>query len=158
MERCVISLCQEKYIDILLDRFSMTDCYPTPLPINAGTKLLMTDQPTKPDPEQVQLYQQLVSGLMYASTLTRPDIAYAVNQCARFMANPGPPHVAAAKQILKYLKGTKSRKLTYCRQKGKLANTLVSYANADHAACIETRHSVTGYIVMLNGTAVSWQS
>jgi hypothetical protein len=95
---------------------------------------------------------------MYASTLTRPDIAYAVNQCARFMANPGPPHVAAAKQILKYLKGTKSRKLTYRRQTGKLANTLVSYADADHAACIETRRSVTGYIVMLNGAAVSWQS
>ena len=153
-----ISLSQEKYVDILLDRFSMTTCDPAPTPLSAGAKLLMADQPAVPDPEQVRLYQQLVGGLMYASTLTRPDIAFAVSQCARFMANPGPQHVQAAKQVLRYLKGTKHKRLTFRRQTGKLANTMISYADADHAACLETRRSVTGYIIMLNGAAVSWQS
>eukprot|EP00961_Rhodomonas_salina_P012561 169185-Rhodomonas_salina.1 len=69
--------------------------------------------PAVPDPEETRRYQQLIGGLMYAAVLTRPDISFAVNQCARFMSNPGPEHVAAAKHILKYLKGTKHLKLTY---------------------------------------------
>ena len=56
------------------------------------------------------------------------------------MANPCPQHVAVAKQILKYLKGTKDsdHKLTYRRQHSKVMITLISYADPDHAACPET--------------------
>eukprot|EP00961_Rhodomonas_salina_P224502 3035161-Rhodomonas_salina.1 len=61
---------------------------------------------------------------MYTAVLTRPDISCAVNQCARFMSNPGPDHIAAAKRILKYLKGTKHLKLTYRRQSADTANRL----------------------------------
>ena len=133
-------------------------CDPPHTPLPAGIKLLKADQPSTPDPEQVRIYQQLIGGLMYASCMTRPDIAYAVGLCARFMSNPGPTHMAAAKQILKYLKGTKTQGLTYRRQQGKLTNTMVAYADSDHAACRETKRSVTGYVVLLNGAAVAWQS
>eukprot|EP00961_Rhodomonas_salina_P125187 1686839-Rhodomonas_salina.1 len=94
---------------------------------------------------------------MYAAVLTRPDIAFSVNQCARFMSNPGPEHIAVAKCILRYLKGTKNLKLTYRRQPAATANILVCYADSDHAGDPDTRRSVTGYIVMLNSAAVSWQ-
>eukprot|EP00961_Rhodomonas_salina_P180366 2434588-Rhodomonas_salina.1 len=90
---------------------------------------------------------------MYAAVLTRPDISFAVNQCARFMSNPGPDHVAAAKHILKYLKGTKHLKLTYQRQSADTANRLVCCVDSDHAGDPDTRCSVTGYVVMLNGAA-----
>ena len=97
---------------------------------------------------------------MWASTLTRPDIAFAVAQCARFMSNPGPEHVVAARLILRYLAGTKGHKLTYSRQReqGGMGNRLWAYADADHAGDPESRRSVTGYLLMLNGGAVSWQS
>eukprot|EP00961_Rhodomonas_salina_P041551 559223-Rhodomonas_salina.1 len=88
----------------------------------------------------------MVGGLMYAAVLTRPDIAFSVNQCARFMSNPGPEH------------GSKHLKLTYRRQPAASANVLTCYADSDHAGDPDTRHSVTGYVVMLNGAAVSWQS
>eukprot|EP00961_Rhodomonas_salina_P023879 320966-Rhodomonas_salina.1 len=74
------------------------------------------------------------------------------------MSNPGPEHIAAAKHILRYLKGTKSKKLTYTRQSSDMANRLYCYADSDHAGDQDTRRSVTGYVVMLNGAAVSWQS
>eukprot|EP00961_Rhodomonas_salina_P237959 3215915-Rhodomonas_salina.1 len=74
------------------------------------------------------------------------------------MSNPGPEHVAAAKRILRYLKDSKHLKLTYRRQQEASANVLVCYADSDHAGDPDTRSSVTGYIVMLNGAAVSWQS
>eukprot|EP00961_Rhodomonas_salina_P074487 1000320-Rhodomonas_salina.2 len=38
------------------------------------------------------------------------------------------------------------------------ANHLICYADSDHAGDPDTRCSVTGYIVLLNGAAVSWQS
>eukprot|EP00961_Rhodomonas_salina_P116658 1570053-Rhodomonas_salina.1 len=114
--------------------------------------------PKVPDAAETRRYQQLISGLMYAAVLTRPDISFAVNQCARFMSNPGPEHIAAAKRILRYLKGTKGKKLTYTRQSSEMANRLYCYADSDHAGDPDTRRSVTGYVVMLNGAAVSWQS
>eukprot|EP00961_Rhodomonas_salina_P140428 1889400-Rhodomonas_salina.1 len=90
---------------------------------------------------------------MYASVLTRLDISFAVNQCARFMSNPDPEHIAAAKRILRYLKGTKSQKLKYTLQPEVTANRLICYADSDHAGDPDTRRSVTGYVVLLNGAA-----
>eukprot|EP00961_Rhodomonas_salina_P081887 1101031-Rhodomonas_salina.1 len=39
-----------------------------------------------------------------------------------------------------------------------MANRLYCYADSDHAGNLDTSSSVTGYVVMLNGAAVSWQS
>eukprot|EP00961_Rhodomonas_salina_P279698 3778394-Rhodomonas_salina.1 len=74
------------------------------------------------------------------------------------MSNPGPEHIAAAKWILRYLKGTKGLKLTYRHQPLETANHLICYADSDQAGDPDTHSSVTGYVVMLNGAAVSWQS
>ena len=53
---------------------------------------------------QINLYQQKISFLMYATVITHPDIAFAVSQLAHFLMNPGPLHQAAANQTLLYLK------------------------------------------------------
>eukprot|EP00961_Rhodomonas_salina_P224685 3037617-Rhodomonas_salina.1 len=74
------------------------------------------------------------------------------------MSNPGPEHIAAAKRILRYLKGTKSQKLKYTRQPEATANRLICYADSDHAGDPDTRRSVTAYVILLNSAAVSWQS
>eukprot|EP00961_Rhodomonas_salina_P117782 1585155-Rhodomonas_salina.1 len=75
------------------------------------------------------------------------------------MSNPGPTHVIAAKRILHYLAGTKHLKLTYTRSDSPLTgNVLTAYAHSDHAGDPDTRRSVTGYVLLLNGGAVSWQS
>ena len=152
-----ITLDQEKYIDMMLERFSMDEANDAPTPYEAGTKLSKSQSPATPDKETVKAYQQLVGALMWAATITRPDIAFGVNMCARFMANPGPAHVAAAKRILKYLKGTKELKLKYSKS-ATGGNILHAYADADHAGDPDTRRSVSGTILMLNGSAVAWQS
>jgi hypothetical protein len=38
------------------------------------------------------------------------------------------------------------------------SNRLTAYVDADWATCTETRCSVSGYVTILNGTAVSWKS
>jgi len=96
---------------------------------------------------------------MYLACFTRPDIAYAVNQCAKHMSNPGLTHVTTAKRILRYLAGTKQLGLRYTRTNdNERANLLTSFADSDHAGDPDSRRSVTGYVQLLNGAAVSWQS
>ena len=60
----------------------------------------------KEDKKIIKEYQQLVGALLYVSAWTRPEITFVINQCAKFMSNPGPTHLVAAKRILRYLKGT----------------------------------------------------
>ena len=50
---------------------------------------------------------------MYTAIGTRPNIAYVVNKLCSFNNNPDMIHWTAAKRILRYLKGTKYRGITY---------------------------------------------
>ena len=153
-----LTLSQERYIEQMLERFCMEDCNPSPTPATHNQRMTKEHCPPVPDKDQVKLYQQLVGALLWCATVTRPDISHAVGQCAKFMSNPAPEHVIAARMILKYLKGTKSLTLTYSQLKGPQANTLVCFADADHAGCPDTKRSTTGYTVFLAGACVSWSS
>lgn len=88
-----------------------------------------------------------------------PEIVFVVNQCAKFMCNPGPMHLITAKRILCYLKGTAKLWITYTRaDTGGKGNVIWAFADADHAGDPDTCQSVTGYILMMNGGAISWSS
>ena len=157
-EKGTISLDQEAYIDSVLRRFNMTDASDKHTPLPPHEHLTKADSPAKPDGQRVKIYQQLIGSLMYAACATRPDIAFAVNTCSQFMQNPGEKHLQAAKHVLRYLKATKHQKLIYSKQGPEQANKLYGYVDADHAGCQDDRKSVGGYVLMLNGGAVSWSS
>ena len=97
---------------------------------------------------------EAVGKLMYAMVCTRPDIAFQVSMVARFVNLPAEEHVIAVKRILRYLRGSKDLKLVF----GGGDMTLVSYADADYAADLETRRSVAGRVHLLNKGPVSWSS
>ena len=56
-------------------------------------------------------YSSVVGMLLYIYGHTRPDIAYALNCCARCMFCPNHSHETALKQIGCYLKATRNRGL-----------------------------------------------
>ena len=55
----------------------------------------------------------MVGSLMYASTGTRPDIAFAVHQAARHTDNPSHEDFNACKRIFRYLSTTPDLGITF---------------------------------------------
>ena len=108
-------------------------------------------------------YRSVVGMLLYLSTNTRPDIAFAVSQVARFSNNPKQSHAVAVKTIVRYLIGTKN-KGTLVTPTGKLDIQL--YVDADFAGLFKKEHekdpdsarSRTGYILLLGGFPLIWKS
>ena len=56
-------------------------------------------------------YRSLIGQLNYLAATTRPDIQFAVHQCARFCENPKMSHEKAVKRIVRYLRRTKDQGL-----------------------------------------------
>jgi hypothetical protein len=161
LKNSTIKIDQQAYIGSMLKRFDMHDANKRDTPAIPKVRLTKASCPKVPNKQLTKAYQQLVGSLMYVSCSTRPDTAYAVNSCAQFMSNPGLPHLEAAKHILRYLKGTKNVGITYSKQTDpKLINTLVGYVYADHAGDpgLNDCKSVRGYVLLLNGGAISWSS
>ena len=128
-----VRISQEKYCNDVLLRFQMADANPLSTPFECGAHLTDDDCPAKGtgDPEAIRNYQQCVGALMYLACFTRPDCCFAVNQLARFMSNPGPSHFAAAKRVLRYLAGTRSKGITY--KKGGQDSALASVGRRSNA-------------------------
>jgi ATP-binding cassette subfamily B (MDR/TAP) protein 1 len=70
------------------------------------------------------------------------------------MANPGRKHWNTIKRILRYIKGTSDAVLYY----GGLEFTVKGYVDSDFAGDLEKRKSITGYVFIIAGGAVSWVS
>jgi hypothetical protein len=58
-------------------------------------------------------YRSIIGKLNYLEKCTRPDTAYAVHQCARFMINPKEEHGKAIKWLGRYLKATATKGLIF---------------------------------------------
>jgi hypothetical protein len=99
-------------------------------------------------------YRSLAGALQYL-TLTRPDLAYAVQQVCLFMHDPREPHLAMLKRVLRYVKGTLSTGLHIGT--GSITG-MTAYSNADWAGCPDSRRSTSGYCVFLGDNLVSWSS
>jgi histone deacetylase 1/2 len=148
----VLELCQRRYVTVILRRFGMEDCSSVDMPAHIGNDLQQGELLATAD---ARLFRTYVGALLYISTGTRPDIAFAVSHLARYMAAPRAFHMVAAKRVLRYLHGH-PHGLVYRRQPG--PSHLLAYADASYASDLETRRSTTGWVVLLSGAAVAWRS
>lgn len=87
----------------------MIDCNAVTMPVLAGTKLEAL--PIDKDGNAVGIrahaaYKILIRSLLYASTHTRPDIAWAIGFLSRYLHAPGAAQWSVAKHLLQYMKGT----------------------------------------------------
>ena len=109
-----IKIHQEQYIQSLLSKHGMRDCNSVTTPLDTSIKLVRTtDAEATADPKG---YQSIIGGLMFAAIVTRPDIMCAVGQLSQFNSNPSTKHLAAAKRVLRYLRGTARLGIRYEQQ------------------------------------------
>ena len=108
-------------------------------------------------------YRSVVGMLLYLATNTRPDIAFAVSQVARFSSAPKKSHATAIKTIVRYLVRT--------RDKGTIFTPttdfkLDCYVDADFAGLHGRKpqdnpvsaKSRTGYVLTFCGCPLIWRS
>ncbi|POM68330.1 Integrase catalytic core protein [Phytophthora palmivora] len=149
----MIVMNQRAYIKRLAEKSGVDKCKDIYTPADSSAKLMKSSE----DEYFVAKYpyRELVGALMYLATSTRPDIAYAVGEVAKFCERYNKSHWVAAKRILKYLKTTQDVGLVF---NGGIKGELVGYADANWAGDLDTRRSTTGYVFFFNGSAISWKS
>ncbi|XP_062081048.1 secreted RxLR effector protein 161-like [Humulus lupulus] len=96
-----------------------------------------------------------VGSLMYAQACTRLDIPYIIGMLGRYLSNPGMDHWITSKRVMRYIQRTKVYTLTY-RKSDHLE--VVGYSDSDFPGCQDSRKSISGYIYLLVGGAISWKS
>ena len=108
-------------------------------------------------------YRTLIGMLTYLSMSPRPDIAFAVHQCARFSTCPMRIHEITVRKICRYIQGTKTK--GYTLQPSTKDRDLNCYVDADFAGLwsedISDAVSVksrTGNIITFANCPVLWVS
>ena len=144
---------QPAYTNKLLEKFGMEDAKSVATPCDANNKLVKVEDGEERIGQGI--YQSAVGSLMYLATGTRPDIIFAVCNVAKFCSDPTKRHWTAVKRILRYLKGTSDLGLLYVRGDG---HNCFGYSDSDWAGDVGDRRSTSGYIFMLSGAGISWQS
>ena len=81
-----------------------------------------------------------------------------MNKLAQFTQNPRPIHWTAVKRVFRYLKYTRTHKLTYGGDDDILNADFNIFCDADWASDTTNRKSVSGYVITMAGGAVSWSS
>nr|GEY24441.1 uncharacterized mitochondrial protein AtMg00810-like [Tanacetum cinerariifolium] len=99
-------------------------------------------------------YRRMIGTLMYL-TSSRPDLVFTVCMCARYQAKPTEKHLYTVKQIFIYLRGTINMGLWYSKYS---FIALVTFADADHDGCQDTRRSASRSMQLLGERLVSWSS
>ncbi|KAK4395665.1 Retrovirus-related Pol polyprotein from transposon RE2 [Sesamum angolense] len=146
-----IFICQRKYKETLLKKFKMESCKTITTPLVTGEKYQKEDGSQKVDGS---MYRSLIGSLLYL-TATRPDIMFATSLISRFMQSPSQVHYAAAKRILRYLRGTKDFGIWY---KSTNDAKLLGYTDSDWAGSVDDMKSTSGYTFSLGSGIFSWAS
>ncbi|PPQ82237.1 hypothetical protein CVT24_012925 [Panaeolus cyanescens] len=151
-----LSLCQEAYINQIVERFGLHNAHEVTTPLEPGIDLCPDSPHVSPNllsPADKSLYREIIGSLMYLSVMTRPDITYAVSTLSQYLENPHTTHLIASKRVIRYLKGTKSLRLVL----GGKEFSLKGYSDANFGTDMHC-HSVSGYMFLAGDGVVSWSS
>ena len=155
-------LTQKGLIQNVLKATGMVDCNAKESPTNSDGKPLGSDKLGEPAKESWS-YSSVVGMLLYLASNSRPDISFAVHQCARFTHNPKVSHEKAIIRICRYLKGTQEEGLIY---EPSSEMTVDCYVDADFAGLYGVEDSQdpisvksrTGYVILIANCPLLWVS
>nr|GEX82151.1 hypothetical protein [Tanacetum cinerariifolium] len=148
------------YIEKILKRYCMENSKRGSIPMQEKLKLSKSQGASTPaELKRMQNvpYTSAVGSIMYAVRCTRPDVAFAQNVTSRFQQNLGDLQWTIVKNILKYLRNTKDMFLVYGSDL-KRELRVSYYIDAGYLTDADDLKSQTGYVFVLNGGDVDWNS
>jgi hypothetical protein len=154
-----IHLSQRAYLEAIIARYGFADTKPRAVPMDPHLHLSREQCPTTVEDfakMKDKPYREALGALMYAAVATRPDLAFAIGQLARYQDSPGIVHWNALKHVYQYLKGTLDLELVLGASH-EHDSDFTGYSDADGMST-EGRHAISGYVFLVGSGAVSWSS
>jgi hypothetical protein len=148
-----IVLTQDKYATDLLKKVNMSNCKPVSTPMSISEKLSVHDGSLLGEKDATQ-YMSIIGALQYL-TLTRPDIAFAVNKVCQFLHAPTVVHWVAVKRVIRYIKQDTKIGIKISKSKSMVVN---GFSDADWAGSLDDRRSTCGFAIFLGGNLISWNA
>jgi hypothetical protein len=111
--------------------------------------------------QQQTEYRAKINSVAFAARNTRIDLLFITGRLARDQCAPQVKHMNEINRVLRYCALTKSRKLFFDYSNPAVHNaecSAVVYTDSDWAGDTKDRKSTTGWLLMLNGAPISWQS
>jgi hypothetical protein len=157
-----IHLTQPHLIDSILELLNLKEdkCKVKSLPA-ASSRILFGHKDSQEHDHSFD-YRQVIGKMLYLEKSTRPDIAYAVHQCARFAADPRIEHAKAVRWIGRYLKGTRDKGLILKPQE----HSFDCFVDSDFSGNWDpsdttdpaTAKSRSGFVIKYAGCPIVWAS
>ncbi|OWZ15685.1 Integrase, catalytic core protein [Phytophthora megakarya] len=153
-----LSIDQTAYAKGVIEKFNLMQLNPCKTPCDPNVILSKENCPKNED-ERAQMknkdYRGLVGSLMYLMTGSRPDIAFGIQCVSKYLNDPGLAHWNAAKRILRYVKGTIGYGLVI-DGRSRTGKQLTAFVDSDYAKDIDTRRSVSGYVMQMGDCAITY--
>ncbi|PHT55290.1 hypothetical protein CQW23_03776 [Capsicum baccatum] len=142
---------QSKFTRDLLSEFDCSSLPTVSTPLDPFIKLTDASETPLLDPT---IYRRLIGKLNYL-THTRPDLFFTVLTLSQYMQKPSISHFTAALRVLQYLKSNPIQGLFLYSNPN---FSLLSFCNADWAACRDSCRSVSGFFISLGSSPICWKS
>ena len=155
-----VELLQTGLTDKILKNVGMEDCNPCETP--AKEEFLVKDTDGEPFNEDWDC-ASILGQLMYL-THTRPDMQFAVHQCAKFTHDPKESDANAIKKICRYIKGTRNTGIKFQRKMINDKLNVNCFVDASFAPVWkqfddpENARSQTGYVIRIDDVPITWCS
>ncbi|PNX93517.1 retrovirus-related Pol polyprotein from transposon TNT 1-94 [Trifolium pratense] len=146
-----IFLCQQKYTLDIIAEAGLLGSKPVGFPLEQNHHLPLATGTPLQNPDR---YRRLVGRLVYL-TVTRAELSYCVHMLAQFMHKPLEEHWNAAIRVVRYLKGNPGQGILL---KAACDLQLYAWCDSDWAGCPLSRRSLTGWIVFLGNSPISWKT
>jgi hypothetical protein len=163
-------LSQSHYIGTLVERFQLSSSTKEVDTPSLSSKYLVTAALPEDVEERAEIlalkYQALVGGLIY-TVRTRPDVAYAVSDLARFMHSWDKTHWKAGIRCLRYLQNTKHFEHKIYSSTTDENMTITCFADANYSdprtddmnPCDDNKYkSQGGHMLFIDNTLIGWKS
>jgi hypothetical protein len=120
---------------------------------------------------EISRFRSAMGSLAHLAIGTSPVLSHAVSALSRHLSNPSDEHWDGAMHVVRYVAENYETGVEYRRPKeltsfsktslknlSKTASEPTAAVDSDYATDVETSRSLTGYIIMIAGGAVSWRS